>query len=204
MLIGIPVVHRAYGDAAMPVIYSIIGLHSPALITLGMLVMELARRDGGKASTALLQAIPRVSRNPLLIGIVCGVIGNFAGLRLPEPADAFTLMMSQAVLPVALFGLGGALNQYRLAENWPLAGAMSTLKLLVHPTIAWVLMVPILRVDPQIARYGVLLAAMPSGINTYVFATYYDRAVNVATNTILISTLASVLTLSLWLFLLAG
>ena len=42
----------------------------------------------------------------------------------------------------------------------------------------------------EIARYGVLLAAMPSGINVYVFATYYNRAVNVAANTILISTVA--------------
>ena len=80
---------------------------------------------------------------------------------------------------------------------------MSTLKLIVHPTIAWVLMVPVLHVDPDIARYGVLLAAMPTGINAYVFATYYNRAVNVATNTVLISTVASIVSVSLWLYLLS-
>jgi predicted permease len=63
-------------------------------------------------------------------------------------------------------------------------------------------MVPILHVDPSIARYGVLLAAMPAGINVYVFATYYNRAVNVATNVILISTVLSVLTVTAWLYLL--
>jgi predicted permease len=61
-------------------------------------------------------------------------------------------------------------------------------------------MVPLLHVDPAVARYGVLLAAMPAGINVYVFATYYNRAVNVATNTILISTVLSVLTVSAWLY----
>ena len=75
--------------------------------------------------------------------------------------------------------------------------------MLMVPAIAWVLMVPVLKLDPEIARYGVLLAAMPAGINVYVFATYYNRAVNVATNTILISTELSVLTVTGWLYLIS-
>jgi hypothetical protein len=48
----------------------------------------------------------------------------------------------------------------------------------------------------------VLLAAMPTGISAFVFASYYNRGVSVATNTILISTVLSVLTVSGWLYLL--
>ena len=59
-----------------------------------------------------------------------------------------------------------------------------------------------LHVPIEIARYGMLLAAMPAGINVYVFATYYDRAVNVATNVVLISTVASIATISFWLIVL--
>ena len=77
---------------------------------------------------------------------------------------------------------------------------MSILKLIVQPLIAWTIMVPILHVDHELARYGVLLAAMPTGINAFVFATYYNRGVNVATNTVLISTVLSVITVSGWLY----
>ena len=52
---------------------------------------------------------------------------------------------------------------------------MSLLKLLLQPAIAYVLLYHVLHVDHEYARYGVLLAAMPSGINVYVFATYYNR-----------------------------
>ena len=52
---------------------------------------------------------------------------------------------------------------------------MSLLKLLLQPAIAYVLLYHVLRIDHEYARYGVLLAAMPSGINGYVFATYYNR-----------------------------
>ena len=203
VLMGIPIVQRAYGDAAMPVVFSIIAFHAPMLITAGMLVMELVRRDGAPIHRALGVAAVRIVQNPLLWGVGLGLTANLLDLELPEPATSFLAMMAAAVLPAALFGLGGALNEYRLAENWPQALAMATFKLMIHPAIAWVIMVPVLKVNHDLARYAVLLAAMPTGINAYVFATYYNRGVNVATNTILITTVASCLTITSWLFILS-
>jgi predicted permease len=202
VLIGIPVVQRAYGSAALPTVFSIIAFHAPMLITLGMLVMEVARRDGAPLKQTAAVAAVRVVQNPLLWGVAIGALGNRLGVKLPEPGTAFLMMMSAAVLPAALFGLGGALNEYRISESWRIASLMSLFKLVVHPTIAYLLMVPILHVPLEMARYGVLLAAMPAGINAYVFATYYDRGVNVAANVLLISTVASVATITFWLYVL--
>lgn len=202
VLLGIPVMQRAYGEAAMPVVFSIIALHASMLITIAMIVMELMRRDRTPLHKALGLAAIRIVQNPLLWGIALGVLANLSDVVLVEPVEDLFSMMSAAVVPVALFGLGGALNEYRLADNWQQALAMSLLKLIAQPLIAWVLMVPILNVDPDQARYGVLLAAMPAGINVYVFATYYNRGVNVATNVVLISTILSVGTLTGWLYFL--
>jgi predicted permease len=202
VLIGIPIVTRAYGETALPTVFSIIAFHAPMLITIGMIVMELVRRDGQPLHKSLGVAGLRIVQNPLLWGVALGLLANRAGLKMPEPGTAFLDMMSAAVLPAALFGLGGALNEYRVSESWLQASVMSIFKLIIHPIIAYVLMVWVLHVPLEIARYGILLAAMPTGINAYVFATYYDRAVNVATNTVLISTVASVLTVTTWLYLL--
>ncbi len=202
VLIGIPIVQRAYGDAALTTVFSIIAFHAPMLITIGMLVMELVRRDGAPLHKSLCVALVRIVQNPLLWGVALGLLANRFGVKLPEPGMAFLDMMSAAVLPAALFGLGGALNEYRVSESWVQASVMSVFKLIIHPTIAYVLMIHVLHVPLEIARYGILLAAMPTGINAYVFATYYDRAVNVATNVVLISTVASVLTVTAWLYIL--
>jgi malonate transporter len=48
------------------------------------------------------------------------------------------------------------------------------------------------------------MAAMPSGINVYLFAARYDAAAGVAARTVLLSSLFSVLTLSTLLVLLGG
>lgn len=200
VLLGIPILQRAYGDAAMPVVFSIIAFHASLLITVAMIVMELVRRDGTPLHKAMGVAAVRIVQNPLLWGIALGMICNLLDVTFVEPAEAFFSMMSAAVVPVALFGLGGALNEYRIADNWAQALAMSALKLIGQPLIAWVLMVPVLGVDPEQARYGVILASLPAGINAYVFATYYNRGVNVAANTILISTFLSVFTVAGWLY----
>lgn len=200
VLLGIPILQRAYGEAAMPLVFSIIALHASLLITLAMIVIELVRRDGAPLHRAMGTAAIRIVQNPLLWGIVLGVLANLFDVVLIEPTEAFFSMMSAAVVPVALFGLGGALNEYKLVDNWAQALAMSLLKLIGQPLVAWVLMVPVLNVDPEQARYGVILAAMPAGINVYVFASYYNRGVNVATNVILISTFLSIFTVAFWLF----
>lgn len=203
VLVGLPIMTRAYGQQSLAVTLSIIGLHGAILLTLGMVTMELMRRDGASLGQTLITAAKRVGSNPLIWGIAAGMIGYFSGLKLVEPAEAFFVMMSQAVVPAALFGIGGALNEFKLSENWRQALVASLIKLIVHPAIAYVLMIWVLHVPMEIARYGILLSAMPAGVNVYVFATYYNRGVSVAANTILIATVASALTISGWLYILS-
>ena len=203
VLVGLPIMSRAYGADALPVTLSIIGLHGAILLTVGMVTMELMRRDGQSLGKTLLVAGKRVGSNPLIWGIAAGMIGYFSGLKLIEPVEAFLTMMASAVVPAALFGIGGALNEFKLSDNWQQALIASVIKLIVHPAIAYVLMIWVLRVPMDIARYGILLSAMPAGVNVYVFATYYNRGVSVAANTILIATVASAVTISAWLYILS-
>jgi predicted permease len=203
VLVGLPILTRAYGGDALPVTLSIIGLHGAILLTVGMITMELVKRDGQPLGKTLVVAVRRVVSNPLIWGIAAGIIGSLLEIKLIEPAEAFFIMMSQAVVPAALFGIGGALVEFKLSENWKQALVASLIKLILHPAIAYVLMIWVLHVPLEIARYGILLSAMPSGVNIYVFATYYDRGVSVATNTILIATVLSAVTITGWLYILS-
>ncbi|WP_343316029.1 AEC family transporter [Brucella sp. BE17] len=202
VLIGLPIMTRAYGVEALPVTLSIIGLHGAILLTVGMMVMELLRRDGKPLDQTLIVATRRIASNPLIWGIIAGVLGSLSGLELNEPTDAFFSMMASSVVPVSLFGIGGALTQFKLTENWKQAVFATWFKLVLHPALAYVMMIWCLNVPLETARYGVLLAAMPAGVNVYIFASYYDRAAGVAASSILLGTIISPITMSLWLYLL--
>lgn len=203
VLVGLPIMSRAYGEAAMTVTLSIIGLHGAILLTLGMVTMEVTRRDGRPLGQTLVLAVKRVVYNPLIWGIAGGMTLSVSGLELIEPAAAFFSMLGQAVVPAALFGIGGALNEFKLSENWRQALVASLIKLVLHPAIAYALMIWVFHVPMDIARFGILLSSMPAGINIYVFATFYERGASVAANTILISTMLSAVTITGWLYILS-
>jgi malonate transporter and related proteins len=150
----------------------------------------------------LRQATQRIATNPLLIGIALGLSANLFDIPLPKVIDDATEMMTLAVLPAALFGMGGALNQYKLQESYGQAVVASLLKLMLHPLVALIMAMFVFKIPWELTRVAVLMAAIPSGLNVYVFATFYQRAIDVAANTILIATVMSVATVSLWLVIL--
>src|SRR6218665_3606109 len=72
VLVGLPIMPRAYGADSLPVTLSIIGLHGAILLTVGMVTMELMRRDGASLGSTMLTAGKRVASNPLIWGIAAG------------------------------------------------------------------------------------------------------------------------------------
>lgn len=203
VLVGLPIITRAYGPTALPVTFSIIGVHAAILLTIGMLTMELSSREGASFDRALLRALRRVVSNPLIWGIAAGMTGALLDLHFAEPAAAFFTMMSSAVVPVSLFGIGGALAGFRLTESWQPALVATLIKLILHPVLVYLALVVMLQVPLEIARYAVLLSAMPAGVNVFVFASRYKMGTDVAANAILIGTVLSVLTLPVWLLILS-
>jgi len=57
---------------------------------------------------------------------------------------------------------------------------------------------------PVGAPAAVVMAAMPPGVNGYVFAAMYGRAVGTAASAVLLGTVLSLLTITVWLALLGG
>ncbi len=60
-----------------------------------------------------------------------------------------------------------------------------------------------LSVPQDLFRAGVLTAAMAPGFNAYIFANMYGRGRRVAASSVLIATAASILTVWVWLTVLA-
>ena len=76
---------------------------------------------------------------------------------------------------------------------------VSTFSLIIHPALSWVLAGPVLGLEREFVQAAVILAAMPAGINGYIFATMYNRAGGTAASSALLATALSVLTVTGWL-----
>ncbi|MFZ2100829.1 MAG: AEC family transporter [Oricola sp.] len=200
VLLGVAIVERSFGSAPLTPAFGIIALHAPVLYAVGITTMELMRRDGRRLSQTLRVAGRSILANPLMIGILAGALVNATGHWLPEPVMAAVDMLASAAIPVALVGVGAAMTRYQMRAALGESGMVAALSLLLHPLIAFTLSHYVFDLPPDMVRAATLLAAMPPGMNIYVFAVMYDRAVNVAASAFLLSTMLAVATVSGWLY----
>ena len=91
------------------------------------------------------------------------------------------------------------LTRYALASGLRESAVIIVASLAIHPALAWVLADHVFALPPEFVRAAVVTAAMPPGVNAFLFASMYDRAVDVAAATVLLATLVAVASASLWL-----
>jgi hypothetical protein len=140
-------------------------------------------------------------QNALIIGIALGFVVNFSDINLPIALTDALDMVVRAALPAALFGMGGVLFKYRPDGDLRTIGYVCGISLLLHPVIVWFLG-SYYDLSSSACRSAVITAAMPTGVNGYVFANMYGRARRVAASSVLLGTALSIFTISLWLLIL--
>jgi predicted permease len=198
LLLGLPITERAFGPDALLGNYAIIAIHAPFGYMLGITAMELARAQGAPLRTLPAKVTKAMFSNALVVGIGLGFIVNLGGVPLPAVfTDAVDLMV-RAALPTALFGLGGVLYRYRPEGDMRTIIYVCVISLGLHPAIAY-FMGTTLGLGTDSLRSAAVTAAMAPGINAYVFANMYGVAKRVAASSLLMGTVASILTTTLWI-----
>jgi malonate transporter and related proteins len=200
---GLPLISAVFGaadtiDVALSIAAGSIVL-SP--LTLAILEANTAPADG-KRNLGAMQAIGRSLRKPIVLGPLIGVAFCLLGIPLAESLRNSFILIGQAAGGVALFltGLILSAQQIRLGTN-VVSGTI--LKNVVHPLLAGALILA-LPMDRDTARVAVLLCALPCGFFGVLFGLRYGLDSRVAGSTLIVSSLASVVTLSIILVLTAA
>lgn len=204
VLLGLPIMERAYGPEALAPSFAIVAIHAPFCYLLGITAMEIARADGrGPLDTARAVA-NAMFRNNLMIGLALGFAVNLGQVPMPGTVRAAVDLMARSALPAALFGLGGVLTRYGLRASLGEAGMIAGLSLVLHPAIAYGLAAVVFDLPQAFVRSAVVTAAMAPGVNAYIFANLYNRGRAQASSGVLLGTGLSVLSVSAWLAILGG
>ncbi|HEY4746144.1 MAG TPA: AEC family transporter, partial [Steroidobacteraceae bacterium] len=207
--IGIPFVSYAFGEAGLVPLLMIIALNSLILLTLSSFLLEVAAQGGarGRLLGKLGSAVLRMLKHPIIPSIFAGLAWSeltavVPGLATPIVIDRVLQALAAAAPPCGLIMAGASLAHVGLKEHWQPAAIATVFKLAVLPLMVWTSGRYLFTLDPLWLTVATLNAAMPAGANVYLVAQLYRSGVGLATNAVVISTAASVFTLSATLLLL--
>ena len=201
VLIGLPISQLAFGEAVLTPVFGIIAFHASLLYTVGMITMEFARRDGRPMGETLKAAVSSVMSNPLMVGILAGIFANLINLWIPAPVEQALDLIRTTAIPISLVGIGIALNRYSISSEIAETFLVSFLALIVHPAIAFFLGYYVFALEPLYLKAAVVLAAMPPGMNIYIFALIYERALNLSASVLVIANMLAVVTIPAWILI---
>lgn len=202
--VGFPIVLAALGqEALMPAtIGSIITMC--VIFAATIVIVEVALQNHSSRSSLPAKVGQTLIRNPILVASASATTFPIQGIELSAPAQTFLNLLGGAAAPCALVALGLFLASKRKTtrEGYGATIFLTACKLILHPFLAWLLARFVFQLPPFTTAAVVLLAALPAGTGSFMLAEFYRRDAQVSSRTIILSTLASVGTLSLHLALL--
>ncbi len=201
VLLGTPFMLGVFGQQGFEILSLIIAVHLPTMMMASIILFEIFGREknGGLHPAAMVRDFLRkIGTNPLILGIVAGLLWSMTGIPLPVLAARFVDALADIAAPLALVAMGLGLRKFGISGNVRPAVVLSFLKLFLMPAVAlgmaWLLGLP-----PLPAKVAVAAAALPSGVNSYLIAMQFGTGQALASNQMTIATACAVVSTAFWL-----
>ena len=186
--IALAVASRLAGEQGTALTALIIGFSVP--LANFAAVHALVHRSGGLVRELL--------KNPLLIATLAGISCNLAGIVLPEFVAATLSRIGTASIAIGLMTVGAGLRLTAVHDGKAMAAYFIAIKLIALPIVAWLLGSAV-GLAPLQLKIIVMFSALPTASSAYVLAARMGGNGPYVAFLISAGTLASVLTLPLWL-----
>jgi malonate transporter len=201
--VALPVLQAIYGQrAVLPAAIATVFV-AVVMFPLAVILLELGKRDGDGSRTPPLVTVRHVVLNPMVISTLIGMLWSVLDLRMPGPVTAYLGILADALTPCALFAIGLGLSIDGLRANIGPASLLSAVKLVIMPLIVYGFSMS-LGLDPLYTIAAVVCAAVPTAKTVYILAGEYHCEEMMVASTVSLTTLASIISLMVWLYALSG
>lgn len=195
MFMGLPVVSQVYGGLA--VFYVSLSCLPFNLLLYSYGVYRLNSSDSGfkfRWKSILC---------PPLIATVISILLFLFRLSLPLAAKDLLYVMSNVTMPLSMFVVGASLGSVRLIDSFTDINSyvVAFFSLIVSPLLVWLILRGFVT-DDILLKSAVILAGCPSGVVVTILSIQFGKDYVSSSKAILLSTVLSVATLPLVVYLL--
>jgi malonate transporter len=186
---GLPIVAALFNRSAS---ISVAVAVAVAAIVLTPLSLLLLQSGAGKNRNAI-AIVNAALAKPIVLAPLLGLSWSLAGLSLPPLLDSTLTLVGQGASGTALFLTGLVLSAQPIQFTTGV-GSAAVVKNVLQPLTTALLAIPLL--DRADARIAIMLMAVPSGAFGVLFAVRYNVASARVGTTLIVSTVASIATLT--------
>lgn len=199
-LLGIAFIKNIYGDAGMAPLM-IIG-SVPLYNVMAVVVLSFTRPGGGGVSReALGRTLKGILTNPIILGILAGVVWSLSGLRQPAIMEKTVASLSGLATPLGLMAMGASFDIKKAGAKAGPALAASAVKLLGLCALFLPAAVYAGFVREQLVAILVMLGSATT-VSSFVMAKNMGHEGVLSASIVAITTCASAFTLTFWLYIL--
>ncbi|MGE4501164.1 MAG: AEC family transporter [Hydrogenovibrio sp.] len=203
--VGFPLLFLVFGASSQvpTTIASIIVVS--IVFALAIILIETGLQAEASLRLKIKNVLKAVFLNPLIVSPIAGMLFALTSWQLPQGVETFLTLLSGAASPAALVSLGLFLADAVASSNDNTAAARQTawqltaIKLIAQPLLVAWLALSVFEMDYELAMMAILLAALPTGTGPFMLAEYYRREAVTTAQTVLFSTVLSLVTLTLLL-----
>lgn len=207
--IGFPLAFLAYGAASAPGATIAAVFTTCVLFGSAIALLEWDLHRGHALGATVMKVGSSLLRNPIVLAPIAALTVTFDWVEIPAAADRVVKLLAGSAGPCALVahGLFLARDDASNARPWaaalrPRPLALVALKVLVQPVLTALIVVYVFGLRGMDAQLVVVLSALPTGTGAFMLADVYKRDLEVTSTTIMVSTILSAITLSIYLVVL--
>lgn len=199
-ILGVAFVENICGSIGMTPLMIVAAVPFFNILSVIILVFNAKHRPEDSRKKIIL-AFKGILTNPIIIGIVLGMLASFMKLKLPVIPAKTIGYISRTATPMALLAVGAGFS---------VTEAISKLKPALFATFIKLVGLPMLflPVAYKLGFHGsemvaiLIMLASPTTVSCYIMAKNMDNDGVLTSNIIVLTTLLSSITLTLWIFIL--
>ncbi len=197
ILFGLAIAGSLYGDAGLGIVSILTVVTIPTFNILAVIILEYY--SGKEISRKKL--IKQVSKNPLVIATVIGILFLASGIKLPKPIYKSLNDISKIATPLAFIVLGAELKFGNMLRNIKYLIFVDFLKLVVNPLIS-------ISIGKMLGFQGAEIVALlamtacPTAVSSFTMAKEMNVDGDLAGEIVATTSLVSIATIFCWILIL--
>ena len=202
-ILGVAFVENICGSAGMAPLMIVSAVPLFNILSVIILTFSAAGEEKKKESfgKVVLKSLKGIVTNPIIIGIFVGMIFAALPVTMPVIGQKFIGLTAQTATPVALIAIGGGFEWKAAKSKLGLSAVAAVIKLMILPAV-FLPFAYLLGFAPSEMVAVLIMLASPTTVSCYVMARSMGNDEVLTSNVIVLTTMFSSVTLTIWIWLL--